>query len=272
MCIHLYRNDLVLLCPEHIVEVEPRCPFLPDHEPHEPMLDRSDILSSDVVATKIGYLVFTCCHYNYRPLVLYNAVHLQALGSWCWQRQRPHRTGWWDGNGITSNMLLEANKISIKREANITKLKECWHILTLVLAMHSLPLGSCWFQETARALRIPLHWHSLKQHWESSQADMFLRSLTSLMPSRHPRQDHRYPPTPLASIAAAPHQQPLLGQLDVPPICAMWGFHGGIFQGYPRPRTSESTRRAQESWASKKLWFWLFLWKWNHMPQLCSLH
>ena len=194
MCIHLYRNDLVLLCPERIVEVEPRCPFLPDHEPHEPMLDRSDILSSDVVATKIGYLVFTCCHYNYRPLVLYNAVHLQALGSWCWQRQRPHRTGWWDGNGITSNMLLEANKISIKREANITKLKECWHMLTLVLAMHSLPLGSCWFQETARALRIPLHWHSLKQHWESSQADMFLRSLTSLMPSRHPRQDHRYPP------------------------------------------------------------------------------
>lgn len=166
-----------------------------------------------------------------------------------------------------------SQKKSIKREANITKLKECWHMLTLVLAMHSLLLGSCWFQETARALRIPLHWHSLKQHWESSQADMFLRALDPSQASCRVVIHGRItdiPQTPLASIAAAPHQQPLLGQLDVPPICAMWGFHGGIFQGYPRPHTSESTRRAQESWASKKLWFWLFLW--NDMPQLCSLH
>ena len=54
--VYIYINELVLLCPERIVEVEPRCPFLPDHGPHEPMLDRSYVLSSDVVATKIGYL------------------------------------------------------------------------------------------------------------------------------------------------------------------------------------------------------------------------
>jgi len=126
-----------------------------------------------------------------------------------------------------------SQKKSIKREANITKLKECWHMLTLVLAMHSLLLGSCWFQETARALRIPLHWHSLKQHWESSQADMFLRALDPSQASCRVVIHGRItdiPQTPLASIAAAPHQQPLLAAWCASDLCHVripwWDFSG----------------------------------------------